>query len=89
MQEFAEDGDVDSAYGVSGDMSDTTSMASFIFKYRQQNGRTYHAYQTDGEYKSKASPISKPREIMTDMSQRISCPMTRYGVSLCEQPFVC
>lgn len=38
----------------SGDMSDTTSVASFIFKYRQQNGRTYHAYQTDGEYKCKA-----------------------------------
>lgn len=27
-------------------------MASFIYRYREQHGRTYHAYKADGEYKS-------------------------------------
>ncbi|KAL2127829.1 hypothetical protein VTI74DRAFT_10109 [Chaetomium olivicolor] len=44
-------GDADSALAVPSDLSDTTSIASFVFKYRQQHGRTYHAYKTDGEYK--------------------------------------
>lgn len=37
--------DADSAFGASiSDMTDTTSMGSSIQKYRQENGRTYHAY---------------------------------------------
>lgn len=28
--------------------SDTTSLASSIFKYRVENGRTYHAYKAGG-----------------------------------------
>ncbi|KAK4234771.1 Phosphoethanolamine N-methyltransferase [Achaetomium macrosporum] len=43
--------DTDSMFGPAGDVSDTTSLASFIYKYREQNGRTYHAYQSNGEYK--------------------------------------
>jgi hypothetical protein len=38
-----------------GDVSDTTSVMSSIFKYREENGRTYHAYKDrtgagSGEY---------------------------------------
>ncbi|RSL94409.1 hypothetical protein CDV31_014323 [Fusarium ambrosium] len=44
----AQDDDADSAFG--GDnVSDTTSMGSSILAYRQENGRTYHAYK-DGVY---------------------------------------
>jgi len=40
--------DGDSALGLGG-TSDTTSLRSSILKYRQENGRTYHAYK-DGSY---------------------------------------
>ena len=30
-----------------GDVSDTTSVMSSIFRYREQHGRTYHAYRDD------------------------------------------
>ncbi|RSL68612.1 hypothetical protein CEP54_002646 [Fusarium duplospermum] len=40
--------DGDSALGVDG-ASDTTSLRSSILRYREENGRTYHAYK-DGAY---------------------------------------
>ncbi|KAI9836521.1 MAG: hypothetical protein M1837_003294 [Sclerophora amabilis] len=45
---YGED-DADSSYGDSAYGSDTTSLASSVLKYRQENGRRYHAYR-DGEY---------------------------------------
>ncbi|EKD21152.1 methyltransferase domain-containing protein [Drepanopeziza brunnea f. sp. 'multigermtubi' MB_m1] len=47
----AEDDDYDSAYGDGGEsiLNSTTSIASSIMKYREENGRTYHAYK-DGSY---------------------------------------
>ncbi|KAL2061573.1 hypothetical protein VTL71DRAFT_6950 [Oculimacula yallundae] len=42
--------DDDSAFGEDeGDLSSTTSIGSSILQYRQENGRTYHAYK-DGKY---------------------------------------
>lgn len=38
------DDDADSALSFRG-MSDTTSVASSIFKFREENGRTYHSYR--------------------------------------------
>lgn len=38
--------DADSAYGGSTRPSETSSLDSSIFKYREENGRTYHAYGT-------------------------------------------
>ncbi|KAK4041210.1 Phosphoethanolamine N-methyltransferase [Parachaetomium inaequale] len=44
----ADNDDADSALGVNaGDVSDTTSVMSSIFRYREQHGRTYHAYRDD------------------------------------------
>ncbi|KAK4452012.1 Phosphoethanolamine N-methyltransferase [Podospora aff. communis PSN243] len=45
----AEAEDDDSLYGGSISGSDTTSLASSVLKYRQENGRTYHAYKA-GQY---------------------------------------
>ncbi|KAG4430735.1 hypothetical protein IFR05_013776 [Cadophora sp. M221] len=46
----AEDDDYDSAYdGESTAGSSTTSIGSSILKFREENGRTYHAYK-DGSY---------------------------------------
>ncbi|KAJ4293943.1 hypothetical protein N0V88_005457 [Collariella sp. IMI 366227] len=44
----ADDGD--SALGFPTDASDTTSIRSFITRYREENGRTYHAYKSGGDY---------------------------------------
>ncbi|KAL2686756.1 hypothetical protein Neosp_004298 [[Neocosmospora] mangrovei] len=41
--------DGDSALGVDG-ASDTTSLRSSILRYREENGRTYHAYKDGGNY---------------------------------------
>ncbi|KAH6636831.1 S-adenosyl-L-methionine-dependent methyltransferase [Chaetomium tenue] len=38
------DSDVDSLFSTTG-VSDTTSVSSSIFKFREENGRTYHAYR--------------------------------------------
>ncbi len=39
------DDDGDSAFGgARSDMTDTASMTSSIMKYREENGRTYHAF---------------------------------------------
>jgi SAM-dependent methyltransferase len=49
IDEFAaNETDTDSAFG-SEDGSSTSSISSSILKYRQENGRTYHAYK-DGQY---------------------------------------
>ncbi|KAM0212084.1 hypothetical protein ACHAPA_010246 [Fusarium lateritium] len=44
----ADETDIDSSFG-SEDDSSTSSISSSILKYRQENGRTYHAYK-DGQY---------------------------------------
>lgn len=36
--------DGDSAYGAVSDITDTASMTSSILKFREENGRTYHAF---------------------------------------------
>ena len=41
--------DDDSAFGDDNAGSSTTSIGSSILRYRQENGRTYHAYK-DGQY---------------------------------------
>ncbi|KAG9498185.1 hypothetical protein J7337_011080 [Fusarium musae] len=43
-----DDTDADSAFG-DDNASDTTSLRSSILRYREENGRTYHAYK-DGAY---------------------------------------
>lgn len=43
------DNDNDSALGDTSVASATTSLGESIFKHRQENGRTYHAYK-DGKY---------------------------------------
>jgi hypothetical protein len=37
--------DADSAYDVDSVTSSTTSIGSSVLKYREENGRTYHAYK--------------------------------------------
>lgn len=39
------DNDADSAYGTENAASSMASISSSILKYRQENGRTYHAYK--------------------------------------------
>jgi hypothetical protein len=36
--------DGDSAYGAFSDITDTVSLSSSILRFREENGRTYHAY---------------------------------------------
>lgn len=36
--------DGDSAYGAFSDVTDTVSLSSSIMRFREENGRTYHAY---------------------------------------------
>jgi hypothetical protein len=45
----ADASDTDSALGEVGSISSTTSINSSILKYREENGRTYHAFK-DGKY---------------------------------------
>lgn len=45
----AEDDSYDSAIDVGLATSSTASMTSSILRYREENGRTYHAYK-DGKY---------------------------------------
>ncbi|KAK2625874.1 hypothetical protein QTJ16_005186 [Diplocarpon rosae] len=43
QEEYDDDGD--SAFGSArSDMTDTASITSSIMKYREENGRTYHAF---------------------------------------------
>jgi SAM-dependent methyltransferase len=42
-----EDEDGDSAMGSRGGLSDTTSVMSSVFRFREENGRTYHAYRAE------------------------------------------
>lgn len=49
LEAEADDWDGDSALGEVNIASSTTSMTSSILRYRQENGRTYHAYK-DGKY---------------------------------------
>jgi hypothetical protein len=37
------------AYYLQGVESDTTSVMSSIYRFREENGRTYHAYRASGE----------------------------------------
>jgi hypothetical protein len=39
--------DGDSAMGSRGGLSDTTSVMSSVYKFREENGRTYHAYRAE------------------------------------------
>ena len=39
------DDNTDSSYGEDDAVSSTASIASSILKYREENGRTYHAYK--------------------------------------------
>ncbi len=41
----AEDDDYDSTYETDAGGSSTTSIGSSVLKYREENGRTYHAYK--------------------------------------------
>lgn len=41
----AEDDNYDSAYETDAAGSSTTSIGSSVLKYREENGRTYHAYK--------------------------------------------
>ncbi|KAK3905094.1 hypothetical protein C8A05DRAFT_31090 [Staphylotrichum tortipilum] len=43
---LGDDSDADSAVSA-GDLSDTTSVLSSIYKFREENGRTYHSYKAD------------------------------------------
>jgi hypothetical protein len=46
LEPEADDWDNDSAFDDEGDLaSSTTSLTSTILKYREENGRTYHAYK--------------------------------------------
>ena len=46
LEPEADDWDKDSAFGGEGDLANsTTSLTSTILKYREENGRTYHAYK--------------------------------------------
>ena len=47
LEAETDDWDRDSAIGEVNIASSTTSMTSSILRYRQENGRTYHAYKVD------------------------------------------
>jgi len=47
LEAEADNWDGDSALGEVNIASSTTSMTSSILRYRQENGRTYHAYKVD------------------------------------------
>ncbi|KAL2133618.1 hypothetical protein VTI74DRAFT_2020 [Chaetomium olivicolor] len=65
----ADDGD--SALGLPTDVSDTTSIASFLFKYREQHGRTYHAYRSRGEYNSYWLPNDERENERLDLQHNL------------------
>jgi hypothetical protein len=45
LEAEADDWADDSGVGEEDDISSTTSIGSSVLKYRQENGRTYHAYK--------------------------------------------
>jgi hypothetical protein len=45
LEAEADDWAGDSAFEEENDIDSTTSIGSSILKYRQENGRTYHAYK--------------------------------------------
>ncbi|KAL2126802.1 hypothetical protein VTI74DRAFT_214 [Chaetomium olivicolor] len=65
------DNDEDSAVGMPTDFSDTTSIRSYIFKYREQNGRTYHAFKEGGEYKPYFLPNDEPENERLDLQHNL------------------
>lgn len=51
------------------EISSTTSIGSSILKYRQENGRTYHAYKDGSEFCSSITPSTI---LLTNFCYRIS-----------------
>ncbi|KAJ4288843.1 hypothetical protein N0V88_007172 [Collariella sp. IMI 366227] len=73
--------ETDSLLGLPSGASDTTSIASFVYRYRQQGGRTFHAYQSQGEFK-RASFCRGPGDRIIPHIRAISdaCPETNVWV---------
>jgi hypothetical protein len=44
-----ESGEIDPRCEQNSGWSDTTSLDSSVYKYREQNGRTYHSFKADGK----------------------------------------
>ncbi|KAI7759014.1 hypothetical protein LZL87_010009 [Fusarium oxysporum] len=65
-----DDTDADSALG-DDNASDTTSLRSSILRYREENGRTYHAYK-DGAYALPNDEIENERlDILADLQHHL------------------
>jgi SAM-dependent methyltransferase len=63
----ADDQDNDSALGDENDRLSTVSISSSIMKYREENGRTYHAYK-DGKY---LGPNDEPERDRLDLQHHL------------------
>lgn len=75
--------DNDSAFGLGNPGSSTTSMGSSILKYREENGRTYHAYK-EGKYLGPNDEIEMDRLdlqhhlfTLTFSGKLFTCPVSR------------
>lgn len=63
----ADEQENDSAIGEEDDHFSTTSISSSILKYREENGRTYHAYK-DGKY---LAPNDEPERDRLDLQHHL------------------
>lgn len=67
-------------FQLDGEESDTTSLDSSIFRFREENGRTYHAYK-EGSESSLPCPGTRTSVYvvhgLTRELQGITCRMTR------------
>ncbi len=59
--------DHDSILGEEDDRNSTASISSSIMKYREENGRTYHAYK-DGKY---LGPNDEPEKDRLDLQRHL------------------
>ena len=65
--EADEASDLDSAIGAGDTTPSTASLTDSILKYRQENGRTYHAYK-DGKY---MGPNDEPEQDRLDLQHHL------------------
>jgi SAM-dependent methyltransferase len=63
----ADDHENDSAIGEEDDHYSTVSLSSSVLKYREENGRTYHAYK-DGQY---LAPNDEPERDRLDLQHHL------------------